>query len=449
MPSNHVFYGNELVVFPSPKIRDKQLGVHLEYIPDSVYDRGGTRINIVEARRVAESIMHHAATEPRLSLGVVALHEAQAQAIEHELTILRSQNRDYEEFLDAENNLLITNLESVQGDEKDVIFISIGYGYSLDGRLTLQFGPISQEGGPRRLNVLITRARKRCVVFSSIRGRDILDRNPASPGARFLAEYLEYAETGLIDIQKNANAAYYHPDSIQQRREHREKLFFILNEKFNLEEIRELCYLLAMDYENLRGDTKKAKAMDLAMYFHRRDSLKQLIEVGKRFRPEIGWDELSLEEPDSAPEQLKNVNTDSFEASAKFNSGNPFSNSKASQSSYISQVEKEVIEVLENNGYAIKRNVGPQNAAIPIAVMDESKQMAVLGIEFDDQRYHQARSARDRDRLRQQELKKLQWNIHRIWIIDWYYHKDREVDRLLQIVKGLVKCKTNNNSDNL
>lgn len=438
MPSNHAFYGNELVVFPSPKVRDKQLGVHLEYIPDSVYDRGGTRTNIVEARRVAESVMHHAATEPRLSLGVVALHEAQAQAIEHELDILRSQNRDHEEFFEVENNLLITNLESVQGDEKDVIFISIGYGYSLDGRLTLQFGPISQDGGPRRLNVLTTRARKRCMVFSSIRGRDILDRNPGNPGAQFLAEYLDYAETGLIDTYNEANATDYHPDSIQQRRERREKLFIILHEKFNLEEIRELCFMLEMDYENVRGETKKAKALDLALHFHRRDSLKQLVEVGKRLRPKLDWDDLLPEQSEWTSPQLDGDKADSLGTPATSNWGDPFSTSRNSKSFSKSQVEKEIAKILKTNGYPVETNVGPKNAAIPIAVMDDSRQRAVLGIEFDDQRYHQARSARDRDRLRQQELEKLQWNIHRIWIIDWYYHRDREVARLLQVVKSVV-----------
>lgn len=438
MPSNHAFYGNELVVFPSPKVIDKQLGVHMEYIPDSVYDRGGTRTNIVEARRVAESVMHHAATEPRLSLGVVSLHEAQAQAIEHELDILRSQNRDHEEFFEVENNLLITNLESVQGDEKDVIFISIGYGYSMDGRLTLQFGPISQEGGPRRLNVLTTRARKRCVVFSSIRGRDILDRNPGNPGARFLAEYLDYAETGLIDTYNESNASDYSLESVQQRRERREKLFIILHEKFNLEEIRELCFMLEMDYENVRGETKKAKALDLALHFHRRDSLKQLIEVGKRLRPKLNWDELLPVEPKLTSPQLEGDKADSLVTPATPNWGDSFSTSKNSQSFSKSQMEKEIAEILETNGYPVETNVGPENAAIPIAVMDDSKQRAVLGIEFDDRRYHQARTARDRDRLRPQELEKLQWNIHRIWIIDWYYHKDREVSRLLQVVNSVT-----------
>lgn len=432
-PSNHVFYRNNLVVFPSPKVRDDKLGVWFELVPNAVYDRGknATQTNIIEARHVASAIMHHAATESGLSLGVVALNESQALAIERELTILRDKNRDYEEFFEAENNFLITNLESIQGDEKEVIFISIGYGFSRDGRLTLQFGPISKVGGTRRLNVLTTRAKKRCVVFSSIRGRDILERNPTNEGALFLARYLEYAEIGRMNVYEENQQAYYQQESYQQKKERQEKLFFILNERFNLQEIQELCLALQIDYENVRGGTKKEKTMDLASHFYRRDAFDQLVEVGKRQRPDIDWSELLSEslgtsdietnlEVKRETEDLHNLARD-----------NTFSNSRASHIPSLSQLEKEVIEVLEKEGYAVETNVGPQNAAIPIAVMDEKKETALVGIEFDGPRYYQARSASERDRLRQEVLEKLQWNIHRIWIIDWYYHKDREISRLL------------------
>jgi hypothetical protein len=102
-----------------------------------------------------------------------------------------------------------------------------------------------------------------------------------------------------------------------------------------------------------------------------------------------------------------------------------------------SQFEKEVSESLEAYGYCVEKHVGPPNAAIPLAVMDEDRQTALLGIEFDGPNYYQARSARDRDRLRRQELEKLQWNIHRMWIIDWYYNKERELDRLINLIEEI------------
>ncbi|MBK8128083.1 MAG: hypothetical protein IPK53_03790 [bacterium] len=264
-------------------------------------------------------------------------------------------------------------------------------------------------------------------MFSSIRGRDILERNPTNEGALFLARYLEYAEIGRMNVYEENQQAYYQQESYQQKKERQEKLFFILNERFNLQEIQELCLALQIDYENVRGGTKKEKTMDLASHFYRRDAFDQLVEVGKRQRPDIDWSELLSEslgtsdietnlEVKRETEDLHNLARD-----------NTFSNSRVSHIPSLSQLEKEVIEVLEKEGYAVETNVGPQNAAIPIAVMDEKKEIALVGIEFDGPRYYQARSASERDRLRQEVLEKLQWNIHRIWIIDGYYHKDREI----------------------
>ena len=111
-----------------------------------------------------------------------------------------------------------------------------------------------------------------------------------------------------------------------------------------------------------------------------------------------------------------------------------------------SQLEEEVAEALQALGYDIDRQVGPPNAAIPIAVIDKEEQTALVGIEFDGPNYYQARSARDRDRLRRQELEKLQWKIHRIWIIDWYYNKEREMNRLIQAINEAQQQRKNKDS---
>jgi superfamily I DNA and/or RNA helicase len=96
--------------------------------------------------------------------------------------------------------LFIKNLENIQGDERDVIFISVGYGRDANGKLTQNFGPIGRDGGDRRLNVLITRARKRCEVFSSITAEDIRLDGPGKPGVRALKEFLKLAKDGYAAV---------------------------------------------------------------------------------------------------------------------------------------------------------------------------------------------------------------------------------------------------------
>jgi superfamily I DNA and/or RNA helicase len=271
-PSNHEFYNNELIAFPSSQVRSKKLGVSLVYIPNSVYDRGreGTRTNLVEARHVASAVMQHAQNDPNLSLGVVALNREQAEAIEHEINLLRDQNPSCEDFFQEEDRFFVTNLEHVQGDERDVIFISIGFGFSKDGRLTLQFGPISQQGGERRLNVLTTRARRQCVVFSSIRGRDLYERNPSNRGAQFLAEYLEYAEKGVMRNYEEIQRTLQSDKDYTKVNERLIKLMSIFNEKFTVDELKTFCVHFSIDLENISGDTRIAKARELAFHFQRR-----------------------------------------------------------------------------------------------------------------------------------------------------------------------------------
>ena len=99
-----------------------------------------------------------------------------------------------------EEPFFVKNLENVQGDERDVIFISIGYGRSADGRLTMNFGPLNQDGGERRLNVLITRARRRCEVFTNLTADDIDLNRTDRRGVAALKRYLKYAQTGEFDI---------------------------------------------------------------------------------------------------------------------------------------------------------------------------------------------------------------------------------------------------------
>jgi hypothetical protein len=170
-------------------------------------------------------------------------------------------------------------------------------------------------------------------------------------------------------------------------------------------------------------------------FIFRGEYINQLIEVGKQQRPEINWSELDID-LGSVGESVNEDSSPSEENLEELFPKNKFFD-KGKSSYQVSQLEEEVAKVLQARGYSIERQVGPPNAAIPIAVIDEKEKNALLGIEFDGPSYYRARSARDRDRLRRQELEKLSWNIHRIWIIDWYYNKEREVERLIKIINSI------------
>ncbi|MGE3311641.1 MAG: DUF3320 domain-containing protein, partial [Limisphaerales bacterium] len=198
--SNREFYDDRLFIVPSPNPTDESLGLQFRIVSDGVFDSGGTGTNRVEAKAVCRAIMEHARRQPDLTLGVAAFSVRQQQAILDELELLRRENPDTEPFFNGrpDEPFFVKNLENVQGDERDVVFISIGYGRDPDGLLRMNFGPLGAEGGERRLNVLISRARRRCVAFSSIRAEDIdLDR-ASGQGVHALKAFLHFAESGNL-----------------------------------------------------------------------------------------------------------------------------------------------------------------------------------------------------------------------------------------------------------
>jgi very-short-patch-repair endonuclease len=193
--SNVAFYDGKLITFPGAVGEAADLGVEAFYCPEGVYRRGGQRDNPAEAALVGDRVVFHARMHPSLSIGVVAFSEAQASAIDAvierladhhpELTALRAEDRL--------NGLFVKNLETVQGDERDIIIFSMGYGRDEAGRFTMNFGPLSKPGGERRLNVAITRARRKVEFVASVRASDF-SPDLAAEGARHLRRYLEYAE---------------------------------------------------------------------------------------------------------------------------------------------------------------------------------------------------------------------------------------------------------------
>ena len=201
--SNAEFYESGLFLVPSPHPKPEEMGLMVQRV-DGAYDRGGTRTNEIEAKAVVEAIARHVQATPDFSLGVATFSVNQRDLIDDLLETKRRQNRDLDDFLanPATEPFFIKNLENVQGDERDAIIVSIGYGpRTPGGRLdSMQFGPVSAEGGERRLNVLFTRARVRCDVFVSFNSGDIDLARTTKQGARVLKRYLQFAETGRLDL---------------------------------------------------------------------------------------------------------------------------------------------------------------------------------------------------------------------------------------------------------
>jgi very-short-patch-repair endonuclease len=309
--SNKQFYDNRLFIVPSPYDAVAGMGLKFHYLPDAHYDRGNTRTNPREARIVAEAVIKHAREMPDRTLGVATFSVAQRQAIQNELELLRKEHPDTEEFFSRGSSepFFVKNLENIQGDERDVIFISLGYGRTKEGFIAMSFGPLNSDGGERRLNVLISRAKLRCEVFSSITGDDIDLSRSKGRGVAALKMFLSFAQTGKLGIAE---------------------------------------------------------------------------ESGR--------------DPDS-------------------------------------MFEEQVASRLTALGYDVKTQIGTAGFFVDLAVADPEKPgRFVLGIECDGDQYHSSRSARDRDRLRQNVLEAHGWVLHRIWSTDWFLRPEEETAKVVRAI---------------
>jgi len=197
--SNKNFYDGRLITFPHSE-KTSERGVEFVHVKDGVYDRGGTRTNFKEAKRVAQLVKEHIKRSPRKSLGVVAFSIPQQQAIRDQIEILRRQHPEYSEFFEESvlDEFFVKNLESVQGDERDVMIFSVGYGPDTARKISLNFGPINKTGGYRRLNVAITRAREKIYLVASFQPETIDLTRTSNPGVRYLIKYMKYAK-GLVE----------------------------------------------------------------------------------------------------------------------------------------------------------------------------------------------------------------------------------------------------------
>ena len=191
--SNHEFYENRLYTFPS--VNDRETKVRLVPV-DGVFERGKSRSNLAEAKAIVEELRRraHDEADSKLSVGIVTFNVNQQNLIDDLLNEACTDDPELEAWAyNSEEPLFIKNLENVQGDERDVIMFSIGYGPDKNGRVSMNFGPLNREGGWRRLNVAVSRARCEMIVFSSLTA-DMIDLSrTAADGVAALKSFLDYA----------------------------------------------------------------------------------------------------------------------------------------------------------------------------------------------------------------------------------------------------------------
>jgi len=215
--SNFQYYENSLLTFPSPDdLNSKVKFVHVK----GHYDSGKTRQNIFEAKAIIEEIINRLSDShlSKQSIGVVTFSSVQQILIEDMLNEAFKLRPDLEIIAsESLEPIFIKNLENVQGDERDVILFSIGYGPDKDNKVFLRFGPINNEGGWRRLNVAVSRARYEMKVFSTLKAEQIDITRTASLGVAGLKAFLEFAEKGKTSVTiLNGNIKYQKSGIVDQ-----------------------------------------------------------------------------------------------------------------------------------------------------------------------------------------------------------------------------------------
>jgi very-short-patch-repair endonuclease/virulence-associated protein VapD len=314
--SNKYFYENKLINLPSVFAQSEELGLQFKYLPDTNYASGK---NEKEADYIIKALIVHSETFPNYndcSIGIVAFGTKQKDCIENLLMRSRKQNAEFDKYIStaesAKEPFFVKNLENVQGDERDVIFVSICYGKNTEGKLFKRFGPINQKGGERRLNVLFTRARLKCILFSNFTAGDLLIEESDGKGLRIFKAFLDYAQNRNLSMTEQSN------------------------------------------------------------------------------------------KPTDSP----------FEDSVK--------------------------SVLEREGFEVRTQIGSAGYFVDLAIPHpEQKGRYLIGIECDGATYHSSKSARERDRLRQNVLEGLGWNIYRIWSTDWFRQPAIELKKLLEYITEL------------
>lgn len=230
--SNSNYYDNKLMTFPSPD--DIASKVNYIHVP-GFYDKGKTRQNRFEAIAIVDEVMKRLCN-PELSkrtMGIVTFSSAQQILIDDLMNESFAKNPELElKAKELDEEIFVKNLENVQGDERDVILFSMGYGPDKEGKVSLNFGPLNREGGWRRLNVAVSRARYEMKVYSTLRSDQIDITRTASEGVAGIKAFLEYSEKGKIVLTQKNYIRAAKPNSF---------------EKFVAEEIRKSGYTVHTD----------------------------------------------------------------------------------------------------------------------------------------------------------------------------------------------------------
>jgi Superfamily I DNA and RNA helicases and helicase subunits len=304
--SNMNYYDGKLFTFPSVDNRTSK--VKLIYV-NGIYDKGRTRSNHVEAEAIIKEIIRRL-KDPILSdksIGVISFSQVQQNLIED---LLMEELTKYPELeqkvFQRDEPIFIKNLENVQGDERDVILFSVGYGPDKNGNISMNFGPLNNKGGERRLNVAVSRARYEMIVYSTLHSDQIDLKRTKSIGVEGLKKFLEFAEKGVMRTYKSKeNILHY---------------------------------------------------------------------------------------------------------------------------SLISLIAREI----EKKGYKVDLFVGRSNFKIDIAVIDQKcTDRYIMGILCDGENYYETKTTRDREIVQPNILSMLNWNIIRVWSVDWYENKDKVINRIV------------------
>lgn len=314
--SNQQFYDNDLIVFPSPSnVSDSELGVKHTYVENAIYQSGASqRYNKVEAKVLVEHAVNQMKDYPEKTLGIGTFNKSQRDLIQQMIDDKEKQDAHVANYMmrwkESAEPFFVKNLESLQGDERDIIFISTTYGPDkLTGQVMQRFGPINQDAGWRRLNVLITRSKQKMHVFTSIKSENIKINQTSSKGVIALRGFLQFLEIGQLTI-----------------------------------------------------------------------------------RPTI------------------------------------------TDRGFDSPFEESVYQLLSDAGIKAVPQVGVAGYFIDLAITADESNDFVLAIECDGVTYHSSKSARDRDRLKDDVLKKLGWKVYRIWSADWFKNRDNEISKLLRVI---------------
>lgn len=203
--SNLMYYDGRLCTFPSPDALASK--VKFVLVENGVYERGLSKRNKAEGDALIQEVLRRLADKQlqKSSMGIVTFSNVQKEYIERKLTAAIAENRLEREAYEREEPLFVKNLENVQGDERDVVLFSVCYGPDSLGKISLNFGPLNQAGGWRRLNVAVSRAREEMVVFSSMTGGMIDLSKTNSQGVVGLKAFLDFAEKGRTNLAISSN----------------------------------------------------------------------------------------------------------------------------------------------------------------------------------------------------------------------------------------------------